>query len=389
MSKPIRKIAINTGGGDAPGLNAVIRAATLAAIERGIEIWGISHGYRGLMDDEPGGLIRLDRDRVRGIMHVGGTILGTASRGNPFGAPTHVPGQSEPVPTDRSAELVRRFHAEGFEALIAVGGDGSLRIARLLQQAGIPVVIGVPKTIDNDVRGTDMTFGFDSAVGIGVEAIDRLHTTAEAHERVMVVEVMGRNAGWIALWAGVAGGADVILMPEIPFRYESIVEKVMVRERRGRRFSIVVAAEGAAPEHGHPVLKSTGDAFRGTVVLGGIAEQVANELAVRTGKETRSLVLGHLQRGGGPTTYDRLLALRFGAAAVRYIAEGAVSGMVALQENHITLASLEVAASGIKNVPLDCDTVVTAREMGIGFGDEPVGHFTARLTRPPPPPRPA
>jgi 6-phosphofructokinase 1 len=378
----IRKIAINTGGGDAPGLNAVIRAATLAALERGLEIWGISHGYRGLLD-EPGGLVRLDRDRVRGIMHLGGTILGTANRGNPFAFPTHVPGAREPVPTDRSADLVQRFLDAGLEALIAVGGDGSLRIAHRLHRLGIPRVVGVPKTIDNDVRGTDMTFGFDTAVSIAVEAIDRLHTTAEAHDRVMVVEVMGRNAGWIALWAGIAGGADVILIPEVPFRYEAVVEKILLRERRGRHFSIVVVAEGATVEGGSAVVKSEGDPFRGTVVLGGIAERVARELAKRTGKETRSLVLGHLQRGGGPTTHDRLLALRFGAAAVRFIVEGAVSGMVGQKGDRIVLASLDEAAAGTKTVPLESDTVITAREMGVCFGDEPPGHFRAQTLVPP------
>ncbi|MFT3766938.1 MAG: ATP-dependent 6-phosphofructokinase [Minicystis sp.] len=380
---PIRKIAINTGGGDAPGLNAVIRAATLAAVERGIEISGISHGYRGLLDAEPGGLIRLDRDRVRGIMHLGGTILGTANRGNPFAYPTREPSTGAVVPMDRSGDVVRRFHEEGFDALIAVGGDGSLRLAERLQAAGIPRVIGVPKTIDNDVRGTDETFGFDSAVSIAVEAIDRLHTTAEAHDRVMVVEVMGRNAGWIALRAGIAGGADVILIPEAPFRYDRIAEKILLRERLGRRFSLVVVAEGAMEEGGQAVVKSAGDVFRGTVVLGGIAERVAAELAVRTGKETRSLVLGHLQRGGGPTTYDRLLALRFGAAAVRFLLDGETSGVVALQGSRVGIVGLDLATSGTKSVPLDSDTVVTAREMGICFGDEREGRFT--VTPPPPP----
>jgi 6-phosphofructokinase 1 len=383
MSRPIRKIAINTGGGDAPGLNAVIRAATLAALERDVEIWGIGHGYRGLLEDDPRGLINLTRDHVRGIIHLGGTILGTANRGNPFEYPTRVPGSDVLVPIDRSADVVRRFHEQGFDALIAVGGDGSLRLAHRLQQAGLPRVIGVPKTIDNDVRGTDETFGFDSAVSIAVEAIDRLHTTAEAHDRVLVVEVMGRNAGWIALRAGIAGGADVILIPEIPFRYEAITEKILLRELRGRHFSIVVAAEGAIEEGGSAVIKSVGDVFRGTVVLGGIAERVAAELAIRTGKETRSLVLGHLQRGGGPTTYDRLLALRFGAAAVRFLLDGETSGVVALQGTRVGLASMELATSGIKSVPLESDTVITAREMGICFGDEPKGRFTSASILPP------
>jgi 6-phosphofructokinase 1 len=375
MPPTLRKIAINTGGGDAPGLNAVIRAATLAALERGVEIWGIRHGYHGLLDERPGGLIPLGRDAVRGIFHTGGTILGTANRGNPFAYPTRDAVTGALVPRDRSADVVRRFREEGFDALIAVGGDGSMRLAERLLAAGLPRVIGVPKTIDNDVRGTDETFGFDSAVAIAVEAIDRLHTTAEAHDRIMVVEVMGRNAGWIALRSGIAGGADVILMPEIPFRYEPIAEKILERERRGRCFSLVVAAEGASAAGGSVVVKRAADAFGREASLGGIAERVAEELAVRTGKETRSLVLGHLQRGGGPTTYDRLLALRFGAAAVRFLVEGAESGVVALQGMRVGLVDLEVVTSGIKVVPLDSDTVITAREMGICFGDEGKGRF--------------
>jgi 6-phosphofructokinase 1 len=382
MAKGFRKIAINTGGGDAPGLNAVLRAVSLAALERGVDVWGIGHGYRGLLDGEPGGLVRLDRDHVRGIMPLGGTILGTANRGNPFSCP--MPNAAgELVPTDRSAELVRLFREHGFEALVAVGGDGSLRIAHRLLEAGLPAVIGVPKTIDNDVVGTDVTFGFDSAVSIAVEAIDRLHTTAEAHDRIMVVEVMGRNAGWIALWAGVAGGADVILIPEIPYRMDPIVEKIQQRERRNRHFSIVVVAEGAVPEGGQVTVKRAGDAFGGAAVLGGIGHHLGTELAARTGKEARSIVLGHLQRGGGPTSYDRLLALRFGAAAVRYLLEGATSGMVALVDGRITLASLAAAGSGIKRVPLDLDTLVTARQMGLCFGDEPRGHFGAWSSTPP------
>lgn len=380
MTAPIRKIAISTGGGDAPGLNAVIRAATLTALERGWEVYGITHGYRGLLEpqDRVGlecGLVRLDHEKVRGIMHTGGTILGTANRGNPFAFPTRVPDRSDLVPVDRSADVVARFREQGFDALIAIGGDGSLNIAHRLHQAGIPRVIGVPKTIDNDVRGTELTFGFDTAVNIAADAIDRLHTTAEAHERIMVVEVMGRHAGWIALAAGLGGGADTILLPEVPFRYEPMVEKITLRERRGRRFSIVVVAEGATAIGGEVVIKQIGDAFRGVAVLGGIAERVTAELAARTGKEARTLVLGHLQRGGGPTTFDRLLALRMGAAAVRYLADGAETGMVALQNHTMQLVSLETAGSGTKTVPLDSDAVVTAREMGICFGDEPEGRF--------------
>ncbi len=374
MSRPIRKIAVNTGGGDAPGLNAVLRAITLGAAERGIEVWGIRHGYRGLFEGGENGLMRLDRRAVRGIMHVGGTILGTANRGDPFHYPVERDGKI--VPEDRADELIVRFQELGFDALIAIGGDGSLKIANALAQRGLPLIVGVPKTIDNDVFGTELTFGFDTAVAIATEAIDRLHTTTEAHERVMVVELMGRNAGWIALHAGIGGGADVILIPELPFSYEPIVEKIREREARGRRFSIVVVAEGAMQRGGDVTIRDEGDAFRRVAVIGGIAERVAAELAERTGKETRSIVLGHLQRGGGPTTYDRLLALRFGAAAVRFLVEGCASGMVALRNHCIELVPLAEVAGRTKTVDPACDSVVTAREMGICFGDEPPGRFT-------------
>ncbi|MCK6591002.1 MAG: ATP-dependent 6-phosphofructokinase, partial [Polyangiaceae bacterium] len=349
--QPIRKIAISTGGGDAPGLNAVIRAATLAAMEQGWEVWGIKHGFRGLIDPSLDELVCLDRKNVRGILRIGGTILGTANRGNPFSYPTLKSDSAVPVPADRSEDLIRRFHEEGFDALISVGGDGSMRIAHELLKRGLPRVIGVPKTIDNDVYATELTFGFDTAVDIATEAIDRLHTTAEAHERIMVVEVMGRHAGWIALHSGIAGGADVILMPEVPFRLERVVEKIRQREARDRRFSIVVVAEGARSVDGEIVTKEVASPGEKVMVLGGIGEQVTKTLAEMTGKEARNLVLGHLQRGGGPTTFDRLLALRFGTAAVRFLAQGAESGMVALRDHTIVLASLEEAATRTKTVP--------------------------------------
>jgi len=234
----------------------------------------------------------------------------------------------------------------------------------------------VPKTIDNDVIGTEMTFGFETAVTIATEALDRLHSTTEAHERVMVVELMGRHAGFIALHAGLAGGADVILLPESPYSLEPVVEKILARQARGRPFSIVVVAEGAKEKGGEIAVKEAGDAFRGVPVLGGIAERLSKQLAARTGKETRSLVLGHLQRGGGPSTYDRNLALRFGAAAIRYIAAGCESGMVALRNHQVELIGLEEVAAGTKNVALDSDVVATAREMGICLGDEPSGQFS-------------
>ena len=358
------RVAITTGGGDAPGLNAVIRGAVLAALNRGWKAYGIERGYGGLIGDAR--IVRLGRAEVRGITHLGGTILGTTNRGDPFRWPVETaPGEFEE--RDRSEELLAAFAAHGFDGLIAIGGDGSLRIARELHRKGLPVV-GVPKTIDNDVAGTVATFGFDTAVGIATEALDRLHSTAEAHERVMVVELMGRHAGWIALCSGIAGSADVILIPEIPFDIEKVCDKIRDRERIGRRFSIVVVAEGAAPVGGTLTFADEVEAGRERR-LGGIAGVVAMAIAERTGKETRSLVLGHLQRGGSPTTFDRLLALRFGAMAVRAVASGEFGTMVALTPPTISCVPLDEVVGTPRRVPLDSDTVCTARELGINLGD--------------------
>ncbi len=383
-----RKIAINTGGGDAPGLNAVVHAATLAAVGRGWDVVGIRHGYRGLFEAD--GLMTLDRDAVGGITHLGGTILGTANRADPFKYPTVPPEGGPPVPMDRSRDMIARLHQEGIEGIIAIGGDGSMRLACDLFERGLPPVVGVPKTIDNDVLGTDVTFGFDTAVSIATEALDRLHTTAEAHERVMVVEVMGRHAGWIAIMSGLAGGADAILIPEVPFQLGPIAAKIMQRERRGRPFSIVVVAEGAVAVGGQETVRQAGDAFRSVPVLGGIGERVAAGLAGLTGKEVRSLVLGHLQRGGGPTSADRVLALRFGAAAVAELAAilGDPSptatadpsmrcGMVGAVGGIIQLVPLSIPVSGIRKVPTSRGVVLSARAVGIAFGDEPDGHFAS------------
>ncbi|MGD2151625.1 MAG: ATP-dependent 6-phosphofructokinase [Gemmatimonadales bacterium] len=355
-----KKIAINTGGGDAPGLNAVIRAATLAALNRGYEVYGIRRAYMGLLGEDE--IIPLTRDSVRGITHIGGTILGTTNRGNPFAFPLqHPDGTTEAV--DRSADVVAAFRERGFEALIAIGGDGSLRIAQDLYKKGLPVV-GVPKTIDNDIEGTSLTFGFLTAVDIATDAIGRLHSTAQAHERVMVVEVMGRDTGWIALFSGVAGTADVILIPEIPYSIENVCEKVSERDRAGRRFTIVVAAEGAFPAGGTPVFKDP-DLKR----LGGICEVLANEIAERTGKDTRAIALRHLQRGGSPISYDRLIALRFGAAAIDCVDDGDYGCMVALDPPYVRRIPLDIAVSRQKRVPVDGDVVATARALGISFGD--------------------
>jgi phosphofructokinase-like protein len=359
------RLALSTGGGDAPGLNAVIRGAVLAALGRGWAVYGIRKGFGGLLGSD--GVMPLDADSVRGITHLGGTILGTTNRGDPFRWPVTQPDGSV-VEVDRSGELLAAFHAHGFDALITVGGDGSLRIARDLFAKGLPVV-GVPKTIDNDVAGTVMTFGFDTAVATATDALDKLHSTAESHDRVMVVEVMGRNAGWIALNSGISGSADCILIPEIPYDIERVCDKIRSREARGRHFSVVVVAEGARPVGGQVTVKAT--ALKGGAMerLGGIAELLAAQIGELTGKETRSLSLGHLLRGGTPTTFDRLLSLRFGAAAVRCVAAGEFGRMVALAPPQIRSVPLAEALGEPKLVPLDSDTVQTARDIGICLGD--------------------
>jgi 6-phosphofructokinase 1 len=368
MTQSIKRIAINTGGGDAPGLNAVIRATVLAALNHGWECFGIYDSYSGLLEPErypDGGLMPLTREAVRGITHVGGTILGTTNRGNPLKYPT-LGADGQLYEADRSDEVIAAFKQHRLDALIAIGGDGSLAIAHALDQKGLRV-IGVPKTIDNDLDQTVVTFGFDTAVSFATECLDRLHSTAEAHDRVMVVEVMGRYAGWIALNTGVSGTADAILIPEIPYDITIVANKVIERVKRGRDFSIIVVAEGARPQDGvRSVLeKQVGRAER----LGGIGEKVAAELHELTGKETRTVVLGHLLRGGTPTTFDRLIALRFGAAAVRALAQGELGKMVALDPPTVRYVPLAQATSRMKSVPLDCDTILTARELGITFGD--------------------
>src|SRR5687767_502201 len=358
------RIALNTGGGDAPGLNAVIRAAVLSAVNRGWEVLGVKKGYAGLLGEDE--VIPLTKESVRGIGHLGGTILRTTNRGNPFNYPIFAPdGTCEEV--DCSDQVIENARKLGIDALISIGGDGSLGIAHKLCQKGMKIVC-VPKTIDNDVAGTITTFGFDTAVNTALEAIDKLHTTAESHDRVIVLEVMGRNAGFIALHSGLAGTADVILIPEIPYDIGKVCEKIMDRDRAGRHFSIVVAAEGAYPRGGTE--STLGASLPGQAKrVGGIADTVAREIAMITGKETRSLVLGHLQRGGMPTGYDRLLAARFGGAAVRAVEAGRWGHMVALQSPHIVTIPISEALAAPKRVDPNHDTVLTARATGISFGD--------------------
>jgi ATP-dependent phosphofructokinase / diphosphate-dependent phosphofructokinase len=358
LQNPMR-IAISTGGGDAPGLNAVIRAAVLSAINRGWDVLGIKRGFAGLLGEDE--VIPLTKDSVRGIGHLGGTILRTTNRGNPFCYPRKQEDGSY-IEYDRSDELLENARALGIDAVISIGGDGSLDIANRLAKKGMKI-IGVPKTIDNDVSGTVTTFGFDTAVNTALEAIDKLHTTAESHDRVMVMEVMGREAGFIALHSGVAGSADVILIPEIPFSVERIAAKIAEREAARRRFSIIVVAEGARAAGGAPSY------VEGTGRYGGIADSLAVEIEQATGKETRPLTLGHIQRGGTPVPYDRNLALRFGAAAVRAVEMGSFGCMVGLQGRSVRSVPLGEALSEIKRVPADGEVVRTARRLGVSFGD--------------------
>jgi 6-phosphofructokinase 1 len=278
-----------------------------------------------------------------------------------------------------SGRIVERFAELGIDALVALGGDGSMSIAHALMERGLPRVIGVPKTIDNDLRGTNVTFGFATAVETTTEALDRLHSTAQAHRRVMVVEVMGRHAGWIALHAGIAGGADVILIPEIPYHLDRICEKVRERYLRRRNFAIVVVSEGAKEAGGEALYKQGKGEFKEHAVLGGIGDRLARQIEGQTGCEARAVVLGHLQRGGSPVSFDRLLAQRMGCAAVRYLSEGTESGMVAQVAGQIVLVPFEAVVGGTRGVDVASDTIETGRDIGICFGNEPVGTFLNRV----------
>ncbi len=334
-------IGILTGGGDAPGLNAVIRAVVKTAIGKyGWEVTGIEDGFDGLIERAFKALRPLALKEVRGILPQGGTILGAANRGNPFARKVMRDGRE--VIEDCSGLVIERLRAAGIDALIVVGGDGTLRIAQELSDEGCAVV-GVPKTIDNDLGGTDVTFGFDTALNTATDAIDKLHTTAESHHRVMVIEVMGRDAGWIALHSGIAGGADVILIPEIPFRWDVIAGAINARNKGGAKFSIVVAAEGAQPADGEQLFRLPGDGVTTVARLGGMGDLVAHRLQELTGMEARCTVLGHVQRGGSPTPFDRLLATRYGAAAVRLVADGKFGHMVALRGSEITAVPIAEA----------------------------------------------
>jgi phosphofructokinase-like protein len=358
-----KRIGVITGGGDCPGLNAVIRAVAKASANRGWQCIGILGGYEGLL--EPRRTIPLDYQILSGLLPRGGTILGTANRGRFSAKVGH--GESRALPKELLEGVRNGMDALGLSALVCIGGDGTLSIAQQMFEYGIPIV-GVPKTIDNDLEGTLFTFGFDSAVSCATDALDRLHTTAESHNRVLVLEVMGRYAGWIALYAGVAGGADVILIPEIPFSYESVCAKIQERESLGKKFTIIIVAEGAC-EKGGGFVTSASDARIGEARLGGIGALVSAHLEKCTGKESRVCVLGHLQRGGSPTTFDRALCSMFGATAVELVAAGEFGKMVAFTGPQIGATKISDAIGKIKTVPPDGNLVRTARALGICFGD--------------------
>jgi ATP-dependent phosphofructokinase / diphosphate-dependent phosphofructokinase len=359
----IPRIGVVTGGGDCPGLNAVIRAAAKAASRRGWQAIGIVGGYEGLLAPQQTKV--LEGDALNGLLVRGGTILGTANQGKFSAKVGH--GETRRLPKELLDATKRGCEELGLIGLVSIGGDGSLTIAQQFFEHGIPVV-GVPKTIDNDLAATMMTFGFDSAVACATDAIDRLHSTAESHRRVMVLEVMGRYAGWIAIYAGLAGGADVILIPEVPFHYESICKKVAEREQAGKAFTIVVVAEGARPA-GADFVTSALQSQNREARLGGIGAQVAEEIQIRSGKESRCVVLGHLQRGGSPTNMDRALCTAFGAKAVELIAEKKFGQMVAFTAGKITSVPLAEATGQLRTVPLDGGFVTAARAMGICLGD--------------------
>ncbi len=364
MKNEIKRIGVLTGGGDCPGLNAVIRAVVKTAInEYHWEVLGIEDGFEGLI--QPGKIRSLSFNDVRGILPRGGTILGTTNRANPFEYKVKTENGTQIL--DVSDDVIRHAQVLGLDALITIGGDGSLRIAQELIPKGLKVV-GVPKTIDNDLMKTAVTFGFDTALNTAMEALDKLHTTAESHHRVIILEVMGRDAGWIALEAGISGGADVILIPEIPYNLHAVLEKIAERNQRGAKFSIVVVAEGARPEGGQAIYQEVQDG-RTERRLGGIGEVLAQQLREASDVEVRVTVLGHLQRGGSPSAFDRLLGSRFGTMAVHLVAKGKLGYMVALEHDRIVAVPIAEAVARQKFVPLDSDILLTAFGLDINLGN--------------------
>jgi phosphofructokinase-like protein len=360
----VKKIGVITGGGDCPGLNAVLRAVVKTAIGiYGCEVIGFKDGYHGLVLNE---YVKLSEASVSGILDRGGTILGSSNRDNPFSFKVEENGEVKFV--DKSAQVIENIKSHGIEAMVLIGGDGTLTSARDFARKGVKVV-GVPKTIDNDLSATDTTFGFMTAVDTATEAIDKLHSTAESHHRIMILEVMGRYAGWIALESGIAGGADIILIPEIPYDIQKVAQKVFNRKKAGKNFSIVVVAEGAKPKDGEMVVSHMVKDSPDPVRLGGIGQKIAQDLAELTQIDARVTVLGHLQRGGQPSAYDRILSTRYGVAAVELIKEGKFGMMVSLQGTEISAVSLEEAVGKLKTVPADCELIHFAKCIGTEFGD--------------------
>ncbi|MEW6653556.1 MAG: ATP-dependent 6-phosphofructokinase [Bacteroidota bacterium] len=364
MKRKIRRIGILTGGGDCPGLNAVIRGITKPALDNGISVFGIQDGFEGLVS---GKAIELYNKDVSGILGKGGTILGSSNKGDPFHWPEESNAKIKIV--DRSKDALKNYEGWGLEAIIAIGGDGTMKIAHKMSLLGINIV-GVPKTIDNDLEATDLTFGHDSAVYVVSESLDRLHTTASSHHRVMVIEVMGRYAGWIALNGGIAGGADIILIPEIPFNWNAVYEKVFQRNMQGKRFSLVCVAEGAKPKNGSLITKAKDIRRTDPIQLGGIGEYVAKMISNNTGLETRTTVLGHLQRGGSPTPFDRILSTKFGTNAIQLVMKRQFGRMVALKGSEIKSVRLADAISKQKLVKPKDQAVQSAISVGVSFGNE-------------------
>jgi ATP-dependent phosphofructokinase / diphosphate-dependent phosphofructokinase len=363
-SKKVKRIGILTGGGDCPGLNAVIRGVAKPAHDNGLTVLGIQDGFEGLVE---GKAIQLYNKDVSGILAQGGTILGSSNKGDPFHWPTEIGKEIKIM--DRSEDAIRNYEGWNLDALIAIGGDGTMHISKKLMDMGMNIV-GVPKTIDNDLDATDQTFGHDSAVYVLTWAIDRLHTTASSHHRVIVIEAMGRYAGWIALHGGLAGGADIILLPEFPFEWENVYDKVIERNMMGKRFSLVCVAEGAKPKDGEMVVKAKDIKRTDPIQLGGIAELVAKKISDSTGLETRYTVLGHLQRGGSPTPYDRILSTKFGTYAIEMVIKKKFGRMVALKGNEITSVTIESAIAKQKLVQKNCQAVQAAKAVGISFGTD-------------------
>lgn len=357
------RIGVLTGGGDCPGLNAVIRAVTRAAISQGDQVFGFKDGFKGLIENR---YITLDHDSVSGILIRGGTILGTTNRDNPIRYEQIINGQK--VYSDMSPVIKKNYQQLALDALVVIGGDGTMRMANeVAEKTGIKVV-GVPKTIDNDIVGTDLTFGFASAVDIATEALDRLHSTAESHHRVMLLEVMGRDAGWIALHAGIAGGADIILIPEISYSIQGILTTINDRIKRGKHFSLIIVAEGVKTPEGKAIIKSIIETDIELIKLGGISNWLARAIESEGNVECRATILGHLQRGGSPNSFDRVYCTQLGVKAVEMVKEGRFQEMVALKDGNITSVPLSVV-KGVKLVDPASSLIKTARQIGISFGD--------------------